>query len=265
MLPGPGSGSATLSIDSAVSVFALDIAAHTGPWRDRHPAEKALLALGLLVCAVALPTWPAALLSGGAAAVLLAAARVPLVVVLRAARVPLLFVATSTIPLLVSMPAPARLAIDPAGLPLAAQTAGRSVAALTCLLLFTATTPLSDVLPRLHRLGIPPAVTEVAALTYRMLFLLVESVRAVRQAQAARLGFRTWRTAYRSLAGQAGAVFVRALHRARRLEEGLAVRGYTGSLAVQVAAHRVSVPFVAATTVLLGAIVTVSTGLVSPW
>lgn len=247
-------------------MFALDIAAHTGPWRSRHPAEKALLALGLLVCAVALPTWPGALLSGGAAALLLAGpARVPPVVVLRAAWVPLLFVVTSTVPLLVSMPAPTRLAVDPAGLPLAAQTAGRSVAALTCLLLFSATTPLSDVLPRLHRLGIPPAVTEVAALTYRMLFLLVDSVRAVRQAQAARLGFRTWRTAYRSLAGQAGAVFVRAFSRARRLEEGLAVRGYTGSLAVQVEEHRVSVPFVVATTALLGTIITVTTRVATPW
>ncbi|TDC85632.1 cobalt ECF transporter T component CbiQ [Micromonospora sp. KC606] len=237
-------------------MFALDVAAHTGRWRSRHPAEKALLALGLLVCAVSLPPWPGAALSGAVAAVLLVGpARVSPAVVLRAARVPLLFVATSTVPLLVTMPAPARLSVDPAGPALAAQTAGRSVAALACLLLFSATTPLSDVLPRLHRLGIPPAVTEVAALTYRMLFLLMDSARAVREAQAARLGFRTWHTAYRSLAGQAGAVFVRAFHRARRLEEGVALRGYTGSLAVQVEALRVSPSFVASTVGLLVTIV----------
>ncbi|SCG45431.1 cobalt/nickel transport system permease protein [Micromonospora echinaurantiaca] len=247
-------------------MFALDVAAHTGPWRLRHPAEKALLSLGLLACAVALPPWPGAVLSGGAAAaLLLGPARVSPAVVLRAARVPLLFVATSAVPLLVTMPAPARLAVDPAGPALAAQTAGRSVAALTCLLLFSATTPLSDVLPRLHRLGIPPAVTEVAALTYRMLFLLVDSVRAVREAQAARLGFRTWRTAYASLAGQAGAVFVRAFSRARRLEEGLALRGYTGSLTVQVEPRRMSPPFVAATVGLLVAIVAATTVAGSRW
>ncbi|MEV4813365.1 cobalt ECF transporter T component CbiQ [Micromonospora avicenniae] len=247
-------------------MFALDIAAHTGPWRSRHPAEKAMLSLGLLACAVALPPWPGALFSGGAAAVLLVGpARVSPAVVLRAARVPLLFVATSTVPLLVTMHAPARLTVDAAGVVPAAQTAGRSVAALICLLLFSATTPLSDVLPRLHRLGVPPAVTEVAALTYRMLFLLVDSVRAVREAQAARLGFRTWRTAYRSLAGQAGAIFVRAFSRARRLEEGLALRGYSGSLAVQVEARRVSAPFVAATVGLLVLIVAVSAVVGSRW
>lgn len=247
-------------------MFALDVAAHTGPWRSRHPAEKALLSLGLLACAVGLPPWPGAVLSGGAAvALLFGPAGVPPAVVLRAARAPLLFVATSTVPLLVTVPAPARLAVDPAGFPLATQTAGRSVAALACLLLFSATTPLSEVLPRLHRLGVPPAVTEVAALTYRMLFLLVDSVRAVREAQAARLGFRTWRTAYRSLAGQAGAVFVRAFSRAHRLEEGLALRGYSGSLAVQAEALRVSPPFVAASVGLLGAIVAATAWLGPRW
>ncbi|TDB78084.1 cobalt ECF transporter T component CbiQ [Micromonospora sp. KC723] len=247
-------------------MFALDVAAHTGAWRSRHPAEKALLSLGLLACAVSLPPWPGAALSGTAATLLLVGpARVSPVLVLRAARVPLLFVATSTVPLLVTVPAATRLTVDPAGWALAAQTAGRSVAALACLLLFSATTPLSDVLPRLHRLGVPPAVSEVAALTYRMLFLLVDSVRAVREAQAARLGFRTWRTTYRSLAGQAGAVFVRAFHRARRLEEGLALRGYTGSLAVQVEVLRVSPPFVAATVGLLVSVVAATVVVEAGW
>ncbi|HXV94501.1 MAG TPA: CbiQ family ECF transporter T component, partial [Pseudonocardia sp.] len=60
---------------------------------------------------------------------------------------------------------------------------------------------------------------------------------------------------YRSLAGQGGAVFVRAFDRARRLEQGLALRGYTGSLHVQVREQPVSRPFVAATAVLLGGVV----------
>ncbi|MCY7344252.1 MAG: hypothetical protein LH603_21060 [Pseudonocardia sp.] len=62
-------------------------------------------------------------------------------------------------------------------------------------------TPLADTLPRLERLGVPPAVTEIAALMYRLLFLLLDTVTAVRDAQARRLGFRTWRCTYRSVAG----------------------------------------------------------------
>lgn len=234
----------------------LDAAAYTNRWRTRHPGEKALLSLGLLVLTLVLPTWPGAAITGGVALVLvLGPAGLPGRALWRAVRVPLGFVVTGMLPLLVAVGGDPWLRWEPAGLPQAAQLAGRATAALLCLLLFAATTPLADLLPRLNRLGVPPAVTEVAALTYRFLFLLLESLRAVRDAQAGRLGFRTWRTSYRSLSGQGAAVFVRAFDRARRLEQGLASRGYTGSLRVQVAARELSPAFVAATCLLLAAVV----------
>jgi cobalt/nickel transport system permease protein len=111
------------------------------------------------------------------------------------------------------------------------------------------------VLPRLARLGVPPAVAEIAALMYRMLFLLLDTVRAVREAQASRLGFRNWSTSYRSLAGQGAAIFVRSFDRARRMEEGLALRGYTGSLRVDVESRPISRTFVLLTMVVLVAVV----------
>lgn len=237
-------------------MLALDTAAYSSPWRRRHPGEKALLALGLLGCAVALPPWPGSAIVGTVAAVaLLGPAGLRPTELGRAARTPLLFVATGAVPLLVTVGGPHLVDWDPAGPAAAAALTGRSLAALLCLLLFAATTPLADVLPRLDRLGVPPAVTEVAALTYRLLFLLLDTARAVRAAQAARLGYRTWRTSYRSLAGQGGVVFVRAFDRARRLEEGLALRGYDGSLRVQVETCRASPAFIAVSVVLLGAVV----------
>jgi cobalt/nickel transport system permease protein len=237
-------------------MLALDTAAYASPWRHRHPGEKALLALGLLGCAVTLPPWPGAPIVGAvAAAALLGPAGLRPATLARAARTPLLFVATGSLPLLVTVAGPTSLRWNPAGPAAAAALAGRSVAALLCLLLFAATTPLADVLPRLTRLGVPAAVTEVAALTYRMLFALLDAARAVREAQAARLGYRSWRTTYRSLAGQGAAIFVRAFDRARRLEEGLALRGYDGSLRVRVETLPLSPRFVAATLALLAAVV----------
>ncbi|NMH96318.1 cobalt ECF transporter T component CbiQ [Pseudonocardia acidicola] len=234
----------------------LDAVAYTNRWRPRHPAEKAFLALGLLACAVALPPWPGALVVGAVAgAVLLGPAGVAPRQAWRATRVPLGFVTVGSVPLLVAVGGSPWIRFEPSGLPTALQVAGRATAALLCLLLFAATTPLADTLPRLTRLGVPPAITEVAALMYRFLFLLLESVRTVREAQASRLGFRTWVTSYRSLAGQAGAIFVRSFDRARRMEEGLALRGYTGSLRVEVEPRPVSRPFVAAVAALLVAVV----------
>ncbi|MBN9109786.1 MAG: cobalt ECF transporter T component CbiQ [Pseudonocardia sp.] len=242
----------------------LDAAAYTNRWRTRHPGEKALLSLGLLVLAVALPTWPGAAIVGAAALVLvLGPAGLAPRVLWRAVRVPLGFVVTGMLPLLVAIGGQQWIQWDPTGWPRALELGGRAVAALLCLLLFAATTPLADLLPRLEKLGVPPAVTEIASLMYRMLFLLLESIRVIRDAQAGRLGFRTWPTTFRSLTGQGAAIFVRAFDRARRLEQGLASRGYNGSLHVLVPARPVSAPFLIATIALLAAIVT-STLLLAP-
>ncbi|MDQ4119612.1 MAG: CbiQ family ECF transporter T component, partial [Actinomycetota bacterium] len=178
---------------------------------------------------------------------------------------PLGFVLVGAVPLLVTVGGSPWLAWNPGGLVPAAELTGRAVAALLCLLLFAATTPLADLLPRLTRIGVPSAVTEIAALIYRLLFLLLESLRVVREAQAMRLGFRTWRTTYRSLAGQGASVFVRAFDRARRLEQGLAARGYDGELRVQVVSRPVSGTFVAATAALLAGVTAVVLGPGSVW
>ncbi|MBN9790892.1 MULTISPECIES: cobalt ECF transporter T component CbiQ [unclassified Pseudonocardia] len=231
----------------------IDETAHANRWRSRHPGEKAFLALGLLLLAVALPPWPGAVLTGAAAlALLLAGARVPWRTALRLLALPLGFVIVGALPLLVTVGGDPWLALASGGPARAAALVGRSLAAVSCLILFAATTPLADTLPRLR--WVPPAVLEITLLVYRMLFLLLDSLTAVREAQSLRMGFRTRRTTFRSLAGQGGAVFVRAFDRARRLEAGLASRGYDGSLRVRVPARTVSPAFVAASAVLLVAV-----------
>jgi cobalt/nickel transport system permease protein len=237
-------------------MHSLDALAYTNPWRLRHPGEKAALALGLLACAVALPPWPGAVLVGAVAlGALLGPVSLRPAQVWRAVRAPLVFIAVGSLPLLVAVGGATPVRWEPAGAGPALALAGRALAALLCLILFAATTPLADTLPRLERLGVPAAVTEIAALMYRLLFLLLDTITTVREAQAGRLGFRTWRTTYRSVAGQAGAVFVGSFDRARRLEQGLALRGYTGSLKVQVEARPVSWPFLAVTAALLASVV----------
>ncbi|MCD2191386.1 cobalt ECF transporter T component CbiQ [Actinomycetospora soli] len=237
----------------------LDTLAATGPWRLRHPGEKALLGLGLLGCAVGLPPWPGALVVGIVAlALLLGPARVGARQVLELAAGPAAFITIGSLPLLVAVGGPGVVRWAPEGLPRAAELAARSLAATLCLLLFAATTPLADILPRLTRLGVPAAVTEVAALMYRLLFGLLDTAATTREAQAMRLGFVSWRATMRSAAGQASTVFVRAFDRARRLDEGLALRGYDGNLTVDVGSPPVSVRFLAATTAVLTIVIAAS-------
>ncbi|QEU89787.1 cobalt ECF transporter T component CbiQ [Streptomyces kanamyceticus] len=234
----------------------IDAAAHSSRWRRRHPVDKAVLGLGLTVLAISLPPWPGAVLVLTAAlAVLLGPAGVPPRKLWRAYRVPLGFCVTGAVTLLVQVGGPDGFVTLADGGP--ARAGGlllRTSAASLGVLLFAFTTPMSDLLPRLVKAGVPAPVVDVALVTYRMSFLLLDSMGRIRQAQAARLGHTTRAATWRSLGGLGATAFVRAFDRAGRLQAGLAGRGYDGTLRVLVPEARVSRRFVAASAVLLVAL-----------
>lgn len=242
----------------------VDAAAWASPWRRRSVGEKAFLALGLLVVAMA-GLGPvvdvAVVVVAGAAAVL--GARVPLGTVLRTWALPSSFVAVGLLGIVVSLgPAAADtvwqwgpVSVSRTSLATAAETGARSLAAAAALLLLALTTPMSDLLSSLRRLGVPVLLLEIAGLVYRTLFQLLDAQAGIRESQAARLGYVDRRTALRSTAGLMSAVLMRTFTRARRLEEGLAGRGYDGALLVTTAPRPVSWPFVAVSACLLLALV----------
>ncbi|RSS84222.1 cobalt ECF transporter T component CbiQ [Streptomyces sp. WAC06614] len=235
----------------------IDAAAHASRWRHRHPLEKALLGLGLTGCAVALPPWPGApLVAVATLAVLLGPAGVGRRQLWRAFRLPLGFCVTGALPLLVAVGGPAGpVALAPDGPRHATELLLRTSAASLGVLLFAFTTPVSDVLPRLVRAGVPAPVVDVALVMYRIGFLLLDAVAQVHAAQAARLGHTGRAALWRSVAGLAATSFVRAFDRAARLQAGLAGRGYDGTLRVLVPEAAVSPRFLAATAALLTGVV----------
>ncbi|UYQ60449.1 cobalt ECF transporter T component CbiQ [Streptomyces peucetius] len=235
----------------------IDVAAHSSRWRRRHPCEKAALGLGLTVTAVCLPPWPGAVLVGAATlAVLLGPAGVAPRRLWRAFRIPLGFCVTGAVPLLFAVGGPdGPVAFAPDGPPEAVRLLLRTSAASLGVLLFAFTTPMSDLLPRLVKAGVPPAVVDVALVMYRISFLLLDAIGNIRQAQAARLGHTTRAAAWRSLAGLGATAFVRAFDRASRLQTGLAGRGYDGTLRVLVPRAPVSRTFLGGVAALLTGIV----------
>ncbi len=235
--------------------LAVDDAAWSSAWRRRSPADKLLLCGGLVICALALPAWPGSLLVGLTVLVLaLGPAGVPARTFARAVRWPAAFIAVGAVTAVVS--------VDGGGLgwaPDAAARAGSLVGhALTgsaAVLLLACTTPMSAPLPALQRLRVPAAVTEVASVTYRLLFVLLDSLRAIREAQTARMGRATVRQALRSDGALAAAVLTRSWDRARRLQEGLAGRGMETGLRVLPERRPSSPGFVVATLAGLAALV----------
>ena len=235
--------------------LAVDDAAWASTWRRRSALDKLLLCGGLVVCALALPAWPGSLLVGLTVLVLaLGPAGVPARTFARAVRWPVAFIAIGAVTAVVS--------VDGGGLGWAPDAAarggslvGHALAGGSAVLLLACTTPMSDLLPALQRLRVPAAVTEVASVTYRMLFVLLDSLRAIREAQTARMGHATVRGSLRSNGALAAAVLTRSWDRARRLQEGLAGRGMETGLRVLPDERPSSRRFVAATVAGLAALV----------
>ncbi|MGY1739333.1 MULTISPECIES: cobalt ECF transporter T component CbiQ [unclassified Blastococcus] len=211
--------------------LAVDDAAWASAWRRRSPGDKLLLCVGLVVCALVLPAWPGSVLVAAVAVALaLGPARVPVRTFGRAVRWPLAFVAVGTLTTVVSLDGGLGWAPDAASR--AGSLVGHALAGGAAVLLLATTTPMADLLPALRRLRVPAAVVEVASVTYRLLFVLLESLSTIREAQTARMGYSSWRRSYRSSGALAAAVLARSWDRARRMQEGLAGRGLETGLRV---------------------------------
>ena len=214
----------------------LDDAAWTNRWRHRSTVEKGTLALGLLT--VALTTGPV----GGVLVLVVASvaacglARVPPRTWLTALASPLVFIVLAVLSITVTLDRPQAgvlwevgpLIVTDATLLRGVEVFLRSLPAAACLVLLATTTPVPHLLASAARVPGLAVLADIAGVMYRLLFGLREAQAAVRESQAARLGFRTSRAARHSTGMLAGAVFIRAWNQARRLEAGLAGRGYTG-------------------------------------
>ncbi|MEI6557675.1 MAG: cobalt ECF transporter T component CbiQ [Rhodospirillaceae bacterium] len=217
-------------------MLAIDRHAWTNRWRSIHPGEKALFVAGLLAADLALPAATVApqVFSAACLATVLGA-RVPARAFWAVMAVPggFLLAGVPALALSVSLDGTGRvLSLSPEGLALAAAVSLRSFAAMACLAFLILTTPLPDLLRLARRLGLPPALVELAYLMHRLVFVVLDRAAAARQAQAARLGYRTLGTSIRSLGLLAGGLFLRSLDRGRRLDLGLAARGYQGEVRV---------------------------------
>ncbi len=238
--------------------LALDDAAWNSAWRRRSPGDKLLLSVGLVGCALALPAWPGSVLVGATAVVLaLGPARVPARTFGRAIRWPLTFVVIGALTAVVSVGS-GGLSWAPDAASRAGSLIGHALAGTAAMLLLATTTPMSDLLPALRRLRVPAAVVEVASVVYRLLFVLLESLRTIREAQTARMGYSSPGRSYRSSGALAAAVLTRSWDRARRLQEGLAGRGMETGLRVLPEVLPSSRPFLAVSVAGLAGLVTVS-------
>ena len=213
--------------------LALGHAAWSSPWRARSVRDKSVLSGGLLIGAIALPPLP-----GGVGVVVIS-----LILLLgpigvgwarlgRIVWLPLvsILIGVATVAVSISWGAGIQVQITRAGLETAGQLSVRAIAATLAMFTLACSTPMIDLLSSLRHARVPATLIEIAALSYRFSFRLLESARAIHSAQEARLGYATRSAAMRSASMGVAVLFLRSWDRARRLEAGLAGRGYEDAL-----------------------------------
>jgi cobalt/nickel transport system permease protein len=212
----------------------IDRNAQTNRWRRIPAIEKAALAMGMMLVSLGTPGWTAQgmiiliMLSS-----LLFGARVPPRDLLSCASIPLGFIAAASLAQVVTwhflrgMPV---FGVSRQQLLPAIYVALRSFACVSALLWLALTTPLTDILQLLRRLGLSSEISDIALMMFRFIWLSLDCLESGVRSQANRLGYSGYRRGLHSMALLMAALLPRVLSRARRLEGGLAARGYSGEL-----------------------------------
>ncbi|SMF28977.1 cobalt/nickel transport system permease protein [Tistlia consotensis] len=212
----------------------IDRHAQTSRYRHLPAAEKLIAATGAMAVALTAESFlvEAAVLAA-AVALLTLGARVGPRDLWRAARVPVGFVLAGSLAQATSLSLHGglpSLAWPVGSLEPAAFVALRSLACIAALLGLALTTPLADLLHLLRRGGLGRELGDIAFLMLRIIWVTLDCLTEGLRSQANRLGFVGYRRSLRSLGLLLAALLPRTLGRARRLETGLAARGYDGAL-----------------------------------
>jgi cobalt/nickel transport system permease protein len=247
---------------SAIST--IDTLAHTNRWSHRHIADKALLAGGLILCALILPAWPAAPLVIVVALVASRSAGVALRDLLDVLRVPVGFIVAGAFATAITLRFSGGLHVGFGDVPAALTLAARSTAGTAAVALFALTVPVSELLARLRQIGLPPIACELAMLMYRMIAVGLRRLRWQRLAQESRLGYVGFRRSVQSAAMLIVATFAGSVRQAERLDIGLGARGFDGTLPVLTNGARHSGTFIMTTCAALAVVVTVSLAVGAP-
>jgi cobalt/nickel transport system permease protein len=100
------------------------------------------------------------------------------------------------------------------------------LSSISCLYFLTLTTPVQEILQVLRKLKVPQLLIEITELTYRFIFVFLESALKIYQAQNSRLGYRTFKLWLHSLGLLISSLFTTVFQRAKELTIAMDSRGY---------------------------------------
>ncbi len=104
---------------------------------------------------------------------------------------------------------------------------GRVLGGTLLVLFLGMSTPAEKLFLAARWFRVPRTFIELALLSYRYIFVIIEEAATMRSAQRVRLGYHTWRQSMRSLSLLGAGIVLRTYDRAGRVFEAMLVRGYS--------------------------------------
>lgn len=107
-------------------------------------------------------------------------------------------------------------------------TCSKVLGGISLVILFSFTTTIGQLCVGLKWFRIPNTVIELLAFMYRYIFLFLDEVSTMWNAQKSRLGHASWKKVIQSFGILGGMLIIRAFGRAERTYEAMHARGYEG-------------------------------------
>ncbi|GLC89269.1 cobalt ECF transporter T component CbiQ [Lysinibacillus piscis] len=206
-----------------------------------HPLEKMTFSLGFLLLSLILQDARISLITFFVmSAFIIIAAKIPFRYYIKLLALPSAFLLTSLLSIIVSLTSAANalpphlwafswhgwvLFIGTASLATAQQLFFTVLGSISCLYFLMLTTSIQAICYVLRQWRLPILLIELIELTYRFIFLFLESMQNIHLAQQARLGYHSFSVWLRSISMLIVALFAEMFQRSRALNNAMQARG----------------------------------------
>ncbi|MBT2647531.1 cobalt ECF transporter T component CbiQ [Bacillus sp. ISL-34] len=224
----------------------IDKYAYFNGLKDVHPLEKMVFALSLLLFSLTVRDMTVSLITFTVmSALIIFAAKIPLFYYLKLLLLPGFFILSGTITILFSFTSKFTLLsniwwswkvgnwqifISDDSIGTVANLITVVFGSISCLYFLTLTTPITVILSVLRKLKVPSLLIDLIELTYRFIFIFLDTALAIHQSQASRLGYGSLRKGMRSLGLLISSLFLGVLQRSGQLTMAMNARGYQENL-----------------------------------
>ena len=108
----------------------------------------------------------------------------------------------------------------------------RVIGGMSAMCFIALTTPMTDLFVIMRKCRIPEVVIDLTMIIYRTIFILMDQVKQIYNAQVMRLGYSTFRESIHSFASMCGAVFIASWNAGEDLIGAMDARCYDGRFAL---------------------------------